>query len=765
MKRLLFLFFVLSCSLSYGQTYQSMPQAGYGPVKRMLFDSVVTIPIGITSLRNITGGKDTAQIRYNKSDSSIYVYSGTQWIKVGGASVDSTTYATHYYVDSSIESISTLEGVTLPGSDYGTKLGVDYNLATRIVDNRNTIIGGGNYGVTGTVDNSVIIGELALSTSGNQVTNDVAIGFQRYIGSLNGTSNRVAIGSNPNFKDDPADQSISIGYNVSAPMEKTAIIGDSAIGYNYGFNTYYPRSTFDVRGEIITDSLQIKNDSAQVGYVWTAKDIDGNGQWRVVPSSNTATKLITNVYNSTGTTIAKGSVVYINGRHSSNLPTVALAQANDEANSYKTFALVETDIPTSSSGFAIQAGKIENLNLPTSTYTDGDIVYLSPTVAGGYTLTKPLAPNHIVKLGSVTRAHPTQGSIEIKIENGWQLDELSDVSIPAVPADSVLLQFKRTDSLWHDVTIDDAFGSRFNAKQDTSTSWKTGGNYGVNAGQYIGSVNNASLRIRTNNTERMVVDSIGRVAIGTTSATASSLVDMISTTSGLLIPRMTTTQRNAISSPASQLLVANTTNQTIDQYNGTAWSSIAGDYNKDLLAIQALGSPIKSTCIGSGFLPNTGSGMTSNRSYFNAVYIDKKITSTGVAFYQATQGVFTGNNFNGLALYSYSGGTATQIAITANDANIWKNTSNTWVQVAWTSSVNLEAGIYYIGALYNNSAQTTAPVIGIVNPVGGSNYFAPLTTNSSRLFGGVVSGVTALPSSQACSSWTNQTLYFGLYLY
>jgi hypothetical protein len=181
-----------------------------------------------------------------------------------------------------------------------------------------------------------------------------------------------------------------------------------------------------------------------------------------------ATRLVTTVYNNSGVTITKGSVVYINGRHSSNLPTVALAQANNEDNSYKTFALVADDITNNHSGLVIQAGNITGLNLPTSSFTDGDIVYLSPSVAGGLTITKPLAPFHICKLGSVTRAHPVEGSIEIKIENGWQLDEMSDVSIPVVPADSVVLQFSRVDSLWHDVTINNAIGNRYIKPADTS---------------------------------------------------------------------------------------------------------------------------------------------------------------------------------------------------------------------------------------------------------------------------------------------------------
>jgi hypothetical protein len=198
----------------------------------------------------------------------------------------------------------------------------------------------------------------------------------------------------------------------------------------------------------------------------------GSTQTNITLSPSTtvasATRLITQVYNNSGSTIAKGSVVYINGRHSSNLPTIALSQANTENNSYTTFAMVQDDITTSNSGVVIQAGNITNLNLPTSTYTDGEVVYLSPTVAGGITTTKPLAPNHIVKIGTITRAHPTFGTIELKIENGWQLDELSDVQIALTPNDSTILQFTRTDSLWKAVDPTTAMGNRFVKRTDSA---------------------------------------------------------------------------------------------------------------------------------------------------------------------------------------------------------------------------------------------------------------------------------------------------------
>jgi len=222
--------------------------------------------------------------------------------------------------------------------------------------------------------------------------------------------------------------------------------------------------TIDTTNKWVNSVTKLNDSTIRVIKNTTTTDITLSS----ISTSVNATRLITTVYNNSGTTIPKGSVVYINGRHSSNLPTVALAQANSEDNSYKTFAIVENDITTSNSGIVIQAGNIGNLNLPTSSYTDGDIVYLSPTVNGGITTTKPSAPNHICKLGSVTRAHPTFGSIEVKIENCWQMDELSDVKIALVPNDSTLLQFSRVDSLWHDVSVVNAIGTKYIKPSDTS---------------------------------------------------------------------------------------------------------------------------------------------------------------------------------------------------------------------------------------------------------------------------------------------------------
>ena len=74
--------------------------------------------------------------------------------------------------------------------------------------------------------------------------------------------------------------------------------------------------------------------------------------------------------------------------------------------------------------------------------------------------------------------------------------------------------------------------------------------------------------------ERMRIDYDGNVGIGTDTPDVTALLDISSTTKGFLPPRMTATQRNAISSPATGLMLYDTTNDKVDVYNGSAWRGI-----------------------------------------------------------------------------------------------------------------------------------------------------------------------------------------------
>lgn len=173
--------------------------------------------------------------------------------------------------------------------------------------------------------------------------------------------------------------------------------------------------------------------------------IRGNGTLATFPTiTNEALTLIREVYNNSGATLTKGTVVYISGGQG-NLPTVTKAIANGDPTSAQTFGIVQSNITNMNNGYVVVAGGINDLD--TQAYPDGTALYLSPTTAGAFTSTKPYAPYHMVYLGVVVRSHPTQGVIEVKIQNGYELDELHNVAAQS-PDDGMILQYVASTSLW-----------------------------------------------------------------------------------------------------------------------------------------------------------------------------------------------------------------------------------------------------------------------------------------------------------------------------
>ncbi len=172
-------------------------------------------------------------------------------------------------------------------------------------------------------------------------------------------------------------------------------------------------------------------------------------QQELLSGTANAKNLEVYVRNQTGSTLAAGTIVYINGA-TGNRPTVTPAQANNDANSAQTFGFVKASIANNGFGYVIVRGELENVD--TSALTEGAQLYLSPTTAGTWTTTKPSAPQHLVYVGICVRAHPTQGVILVAVQNGYELPELHDVSITSV-ANNDLLTYESSSSLWKNKSI------------------------------------------------------------------------------------------------------------------------------------------------------------------------------------------------------------------------------------------------------------------------------------------------------------------------
>lgn len=158
------------------------------------------------------------------------------------------------------------------------------------------------------------------------------------------------------------------------------------------------------------------------------------------------------VYNDSGTTLTKGQAVYISGAQG-NRVAVKLARADVEATSYGTIGLVAETMTNGAEGFIIVSGALYKLN--TTGLTAGATVYLSPTTAGAVTTTKPQAPQQLVVLGWVERVDNIVGSIYVKVDNGYELEELHDVRITSPQSGNVLIYDASTTPIgvWKNANI------------------------------------------------------------------------------------------------------------------------------------------------------------------------------------------------------------------------------------------------------------------------------------------------------------------------
>ena len=180
----------------------------------------------------------------------------------------------------------------------------------------------------------------------------------------------------------------------------------------------------------------------------TVSTTSGVADLSVAVSAST-TNVICLVRNTTGATLTKGTAVYISGATGQN-PTVSKALATSDATSAQTLGLMSADLANNSNGYVTVIGLITNIN--TSAYTDGEQLYLSPTTAGTLTATKPYAPQHLVYVAVVEHAHPTQGKLFVKVQNGYEMDELHNVSAQS-PTSGQTLIYNASTSLWEKANL------------------------------------------------------------------------------------------------------------------------------------------------------------------------------------------------------------------------------------------------------------------------------------------------------------------------
>ena len=159
-----------------------------------------------------------------------------------------------------------------------------------------------------------------------------------------------------------------------------------------------------------------------------------------------------------GVAINKGQAVYVTSADGTNM-IVGLASNASEATSSKTMGLLDNTVAINGFANVVTEGLLSGLNTIGS--EAGDPVWLGTNGNLIYGLAnKPSAPDHLVFIGIVTRVNANNGEIFVKVQNGFELNEIHDVDLKSsTPIGNQILAFEGAPvNLWRNKTIPSVLG-------------------------------------------------------------------------------------------------------------------------------------------------------------------------------------------------------------------------------------------------------------------------------------------------------------------
>jgi hypothetical protein len=291
--------------------------------------------------------------------------------------------------------------------------------------------GGGNnafviHTVGGTFGDSYvdIQGYYGASITGSTTIRLNAAGGNILIGSLIGTGTRMVVASSTGILSAQAIPTISDLSGV--PTSRTLTIN----GVTYDLTANRSWSALPVGGT--AGQLLAKVDGT-----------DYNAQWiNEAPAASYTSQVKHQV--KSAQVITKGQAVYVSSADGTNM-IVSKASNATEGTSSKTMGLLESTVSTNGFTNVIAEGLLSGLDT-TGANAAGDPVWLGTDGNLIYGLTnKPSAPAHLVFIGVVTRRNANNGEIFVKVQNGFEMNELHDYVESGVQNNFVISYESSTD--------------------------------------------------------------------------------------------------------------------------------------------------------------------------------------------------------------------------------------------------------------------------------------------------------------------------------
>jgi hypothetical protein len=156
------------------------------------------------------------------------------------------------------------------------------------------------------------------------------------------------------------------------------------------------------------------------------------------------------VYNNGSVIIPNGFAVAAVGVNGS-IVSVEMPIASNELIGENTIGVVTQDIPVGGYGYCTVSGYVRDIN--TSDLSQGEIIYLHPTIPGKLTSVKPSEPTRVIELGRCMTQNATTGIIHVRLELGKNIEELCDVSIGSVQSNNDFLLWNGTNLYWENKPV------------------------------------------------------------------------------------------------------------------------------------------------------------------------------------------------------------------------------------------------------------------------------------------------------------------------
>lgn len=316
--------------------------------------------------------------------------------------------------------------------------------------------------------------------------------------------------------------------------------------------------------------------------------------------------LLAYVTNSESITITKGQPVFVSGGTGDRI-NVKLAYNTSDITSAQTIGVVQsTSIGANQKGFIIVQGQLDGLSLfPTSTWADGDYIYLGST-AGTLTNVKPVAPNHLVYLGYVTTAsNGSAGRMYVKVQNGYELEEIHNVKISGVTNNDILA-YESSTSLWKNKSISGVLGYVPQAQLSGTLPVISGGT-GISA------ITNGDILYASSNT-------FAKLALGTSGqtlasngtfpvwTTIASMTNPMTTLNDIIYGGVSGTPTRLASGTTNSFLQMGTNPQWVDLFNTSNTWGAAQNYTAAISGTPFFGLTITNNTQG-GTFATTGAGI------------------------------------------------------------------------------------------------------------------------------------------------------------